>query len=162
MTLDQPWLGQSTTLHWNDPMLSDGTYYILREWRNIPDTVISIYVNISQQLLPTKIHKAKKLNETQHDLKCRLCGINNETVPNLMCSCFEIAQSLYKSRHDKMLHPVYHHAFTNIVSKMKQVSHGINRKYQNQPKKTKERKFSGTYLSTWTRHLRMERIDWTW
>ena len=29
MTLKQPWLGQSTTLHWNDPMLSDGTYYIL-------------------------------------------------------------------------------------------------------------------------------------
>ena len=70
MTLDQPWLGQSTALHWNDPMLSDGTYYIIREWRNIPNTVISIYVNISQQLLPTKIiylptkiYKAKKLNE---------------------------------------------------------------------------------------------------
>ena len=28
MTLDQPWLEQSTTLHWNDPMLSDGTCYI--------------------------------------------------------------------------------------------------------------------------------------
>ena len=122
MTLNQPWLGQSTTLHWNEPMLSDGTYYTLREWRNIPDTVISIYVNIPQQLLPTKIYKAKKLNETQHDLKCRLCGINNETVPHFMCSCLEIAQSLYKSRHDKMLRPVYHHvlhkySFENEVSK---------------------------------------------
>ena len=122
MTLDQPWLGQSTTLHWNDPMLSDGTYYILREWKNIPDTVISIYVNISQQLLPTKIYKANKLKETQHDLKCRLCGINNKTVPHLMCSCSEIAQSLYKSRHDKMLRPVYHqvlhkYSFESEVSK---------------------------------------------
>ena len=63
MTLDQSWLGQCTTLHWNDRMLSDGTYYILREWRNIPDTVISIYVNISQQLRPTKVYKAKKLNK---------------------------------------------------------------------------------------------------
>ena len=122
MTLDQPWLGQSTTLHWNDPMLSDGTYYILREWKNIPDTVISIYVNISQQLLPTKIYKANKLKETQHDLKGHLCGINNETVPHLMSSCSEIAQSLYKSRHDKMLRPVYHHvlhkySFESEVSK---------------------------------------------
>ena len=123
MTLDQPWLEQSTVvLHRNYPMLSDGTYYILREWRNIPDTVISIYVNISQQLLPTKIYKAKKLNETQHDLKCRLCGINNEIVPHLMCSCSEIAQSLYKSRHDKMLCPVYHrvlhkYSFESKVSK---------------------------------------------
>ena len=122
MTLDQPWLGQSTTLHWNDPMLSDGTYYILRERKNIPDAVISIYVNISQQLLPTKIYKANKLKETQHDIKCRLCGINNETVPHLMCSCSEIAQSLYKSRHDKMLRPVYHHvlhkySFESEVSK---------------------------------------------
>ena len=129
MTLDQPWFGQSTALHWNDPMLSDGTYYIIREWRNIPNTVISIYVNISQQLLPTKIiylptkiYKAKKLNETQHDLKCRLCEISNETVPHLMCSCSKIAQSLYKSRHDKMLRPVYHHvlhkySFESGVSK---------------------------------------------
>ena len=76
---------------------------------NIPDTVISVYVNISQQLLPTKIYKANKLKETQHDLKFHLCGINSETVPHLMCSCSEIAQSLYKSRHDKMLCPVYHH-----------------------------------------------------
>ena len=122
MTLDQPWPGESTTLHWNDPMLSDGTYYILREWRNIPDTVISIYVNISQQPHPTKTYKAKKLNKTQHDLKCRLCGINNETVPHLMCSCSEIVESMHKSRHDKMLHPVYHHvlhkySFESEVSK---------------------------------------------
>ena len=44
-----------------------------------------------------------------HNLKCCLSGINNETVPHLMCSCSGIAQSLYKSRHDKMLCPVYHH-----------------------------------------------------
>ena len=69
-----------------------------------------------------KIYKANQLKETQHDLKCRLCGINNETVPHLMYSCSEIAQSLHKSRHDKMLRPVYHHvlhkySFESEVSK---------------------------------------------
>ena len=135
MTLDQPWLGQSTALHWNDPMLSDGTYYILREWRNIPETVISIYVNISQQLLPTKIFQAKKLNETQHDLKCRLCAINNETVPHLMCTYSEIAQSLYKSRHDEMLRPVYHHVLHKYSFESE-----VNKPWYQQeiPKPTKE------------------------
>ena len=80
------------------PILKEARVAIYEKMtKNIPDTVISIYVNISQQLLPTKIYKANKLKETQHDLKCRLCGINNETVPHLMCSCSEIAQSLYKS-----------------------------------------------------------------
>ena len=44
MTLDQPWLGQSTTLHWNDPMLSDGTYYILREWKTYL-TQLSVFMS---------------------------------------------------------------------------------------------------------------------
>ena len=148
MTLDQTWLGQSTALHWNDLMLSDGTHYILREWENIPDTVISIYVNISQQLLPTKIYKANKLKETQHDLKCHLCGINNETVPHLMYSCSEKAQSLYKSRHNKMLRPVYHHVLHKYSFESEVSKPWYQQKCRNQPKKTKEQKFSGTYLST--------------
>ena len=44
MTLDQPWLGQSTTLHQNDPMLSDGTYYILREWKTYL-TQLSVFMS---------------------------------------------------------------------------------------------------------------------
>ena len=128
-------------------MISDGTYYILQKWRNIPDTVTSIYVNISQQLLPMKIYKAKTLNETQQDFKCRLCGINNETVPYLMCSCSEIAQSLYKSRHDKMLRPVYHHVLHKFGFESEVSKPLYQQEIPVQPKETKGRKFLGqTYL----------------
>ena len=121
----------------------------------MPDPVTSIYVNISQQLLPTKIYKAKKLNEAQHDLKCRLCGLNNETVPHLKCSCSEIAQSLYKSRHDKMLRPVYHHVLHKYSFESDMVSTGNTKTSQKEKQKQKSESFLG-------RHLRTERMDRTW
>ena len=101
---------------------------------------------------------ANKLKETQHDLKCRLCGINNETVPHLMCSCSEIAQSLYKSRHDKMLRPVYHHVLHKYSFESEVSKPWYQQEMPKPAKENKRAKVSGTYLSTWTRLLRTERI----
>ena len=39
---------------------------------------------------------------------CSFCRIKKETVPHIMCSCSAIAQTLYTTRHDRMLRPVYY------------------------------------------------------
>ena len=41
-----------------------------------------------------------KIDKTQAESKCRLCGKVDETVRHIVCKCPMLAQSEYKSRHD--------------------------------------------------------------
>ena len=101
-TQNQLWVGKFVTLHWNDPQISNNSYDIFKQWKNIRDIVMSIDTSIRQQLPNTK-----KLHEQVEELSRRLCS-ENRTVSHVLCGCSHIAQSLYKTRHDKMLRPVYH------------------------------------------------------
>ena len=107
-TQRQPWVGKFVTQHWNDPQISNNSYDIFKQWKNIPDIVMSIDTSIRQQLLNTKTYRSQKLHEQVEELSCRLCSEKQETVSHVLCGCSHIAQSLYKTRHDKMLRPVYH------------------------------------------------------
>ena len=69
---------------------------------------MSIDTSIRQQLLNTKTYRSQKLHQQVEELSCRLCSEKQETVSHILCGCSHIAQSLYKTRHDKMLRPVYH------------------------------------------------------
>ena len=71
--------------------------------------MLSVNTSIRQQLLPTATYKKYKLHQQVEDIKCRMCGQKQETVSHIMCACSTIAQSLYTSRHDKMLRPFYHY-----------------------------------------------------
>ena len=106
--MKQPWIGKFVTQHWQDPEVSAHSYDIFRQWKNIPDIVMSVDPSIRQQLLNTKIYRSQKLHEQVDDLSCRLCFKDQETVSHVLCGCSHIAQSLYKARHDRMLRPVYH------------------------------------------------------
>ena len=50
-----------------------------------------------------------KLHQQVEDIKCRMSGQKQETVSHIMCACSTITQSLYTSRHDKILRPFYHY-----------------------------------------------------
>ena len=69
---------------------------------------MSIDTSIRQQLLNTKTYRSQKLHQQVEELSCQLCSEKQETVSHVLCGCSHIAQSLYKTRHDKMLCPVYH------------------------------------------------------
>ena len=93
-------------VHWNDPQISNSSYDIFKQWKNIPEIVMSIDTSIRQQLLNTKIYRSQKLHEHVEELFCRVCTEKQETVSHVLCGCSHI-QSLYKTRPDKMLRPVY-------------------------------------------------------
>ena len=107
-TQKRPWVGKFVTQHGNDPQISNNSYDIFKQWKNIPDIVMSIDTSIRQQLLNTKTYRSHKLHEQVEELSCRLCSEKQETVSHVLCGCSHIAQFLYKTRHVKMLRPVYH------------------------------------------------------
>ena len=41
-----------------------------------------------------------KINNTQQNCKCRLCGDRDDTVNHIISECSKLAQKKYKSRHD--------------------------------------------------------------
>ncbi|XP_068675406.1 uncharacterized protein [Montipora capricornis] len=108
-TSEQKWLGAFTTAQSEDKEMATDVCKLLQKWRNIPDIVYSVNTNLRQQLLPTKTYEKTKLHQHVDDLKCRMCSQKQETVTHIMSACPKIAQSLYTSRHDKMLRPYYHY-----------------------------------------------------
>ena len=84
------------------------SYQIFKSWKNIPDIFLSIDTSIRQQLINTKTYRKQKLQESVDETNCRVCSNDQETVPHILCGCSQIAQTLYKDRHDQMLRPLYH------------------------------------------------------
>ena len=108
-TTEQKWRGAFTTGQSKDKEMATDVCKLLQKWRNIPDFVYSVNTNLRQQLLPTKTYEKVKLQQHVNDLNRRMCSQKQETVPHIMSACPKIAQSLYTSRHDKMLRPYYHY-----------------------------------------------------
>ena len=79
----------------------------LNEWRNVPDIVLSVNQAIRHQVVDTKTYQKAKLQYQIENIACRMCNVEQETVPHIMCGCSSIAQGIYKSRHNKMLRPMY-------------------------------------------------------
>ena len=52
-------------------------------------------------------HTKRRLDKTQQNNKCRLCGDKDETINHLISECSKLAQKEYKARHDwvgKVIH----------------------------------------------------------
>ena len=105
---NQPWLSNLSVKQENEPNIHQPSLTALNDWRNVPDLVFSINQAIRQQLVNTKTYQKAKLKYQIENITCRMCNVEQETVPHIMCGCSSIAQSTYKSRHDKMLRPLYH------------------------------------------------------
>ena len=105
---NQPWLSNLSVKQENEPNIHQPSLIALNDWRNVPDLVFSVNQAIRQQLVNTKTYQKAKLKYQIENITCRMCNVEQETVPHIMCGCSLIAQSIYKSRHDKMLRPLYH------------------------------------------------------
>ena len=52
-------------------------------------------------------HIKARLDKTQQNSECRLCGDRNETINHIISECSKLAQKEYKTRHDwveKVIH----------------------------------------------------------
>ena len=130
-TSEQKWLGAFTTAQSEDKEMATDVCKLLQKWRNIPDIVYSVNTNLRQQLLPTKTYEKTKLHQHVDDLKCRMCSQKQETVTHIMSACPKIAQSLYTSRHDKMLRPYYHYLLSayGFNEEIQRVKDGFKQQY---------------------------------
>ena len=43
-----------------------------------------------------------RINKTQQNSKCRLCGERDETINHIISECSKLAQKEYKTRHDRV------------------------------------------------------------
>ena len=47
-------------------------------------------------------HIKARIEKTQQNIKCRLCGNRNETINHIISECNKLAQKEYKARHDRL------------------------------------------------------------
>ena len=45
-------------------------------------------------------HIKSRIDKTQQNSKCRLCGDEDEKINHIICECSKLAQKEYKTRHD--------------------------------------------------------------
>ena len=45
-------------------------------------------------------HIKARIDKTQQNSKCRLCGDRDETINHIISECSQLAQKEYKTRHD--------------------------------------------------------------
>ena len=64
--MEQPWVGKYVT----DPEIAPASYQIFKEWRKIPDIVLSVDRSIRQQLINTNMYRKEKLQENVDEINC--------------------------------------------------------------------------------------------
>ena len=112
---NQPWLSNLSVKQENEPNIHQPSLIALNEWRNVPDLVFSVNQAIQQQLVNSKTYQKAKLPYQIGNITCRMCNVEQETIPHIMCRCPSVAQGIYRSRHDKMLKPLYHFTLDKYV-----------------------------------------------
>ena len=55
---NQPWVGKFVTQRWNGSQITNNSCDIFKQWKNIPDIVMSIDTSIRQQQLNTKTYRS--------------------------------------------------------------------------------------------------------
>jgi len=88
----------------------------------------------------------------------------SHTATQVLSACSKIAQTLYTSRHDRMLRPIYH-CLLNISAFSKKVtmeSHGTNKVYHLQCLRMRRQRYTGTCPFTLKSHEKTEKISLLW
>ena len=73
---------------------------------NIERETESLLIAAQDNAIKTNPAKAR-IDKTQQNSKCRLCGDRDETITHIISECSELAQNEYKARHDwvgKVIH----------------------------------------------------------
>ena len=94
---NQPWLSNLSVKQDNEPNIHQPSLIALNDWRNVPDLVFSVNQTTRQQLVNTEFYQKAKLKYQTENITYRMCNIEQETIPHIMCGCPSIAQGIYKS-----------------------------------------------------------------
>ena len=73
---------------------------------NLKRETESLLIATQENAMRTNNIKAR-INKTQQNSKCRLCGDRDETINHIISECSKLAQKEYKARHDwvgKVIH----------------------------------------------------------
>ena len=73
-------------------------------------------------------HISERINKTQQDSKCRLCGDSDETINNIISECSKLAQKEYKTIFDWVCKVIH----WEMCRKFK-FDHGQNKWYMHNP-----------------------------
>ena len=99
------WQGKLLTERKSDLQLCKNECFSwLNKWRSCPSHTIAGVFELYEQLLPTKLYSSKKTHTScPGDVKCRLCGHVQESVPHILAGCSALAQNKYLVRHNMAL-----------------------------------------------------------
>ena len=81
----------------------------LNKWRSCPSHTIAGVFELYEQRLPTKLYSSKKAHTScPGDVKCRLCGHAQQSVPHILAGCSVLAQNKYLLRHNMALKVLFY------------------------------------------------------
>ena len=90
ITRKQKWEGKQLYGHFKQHLTQE-TWTGLRKGNRI-----SPNKSIKQRIK----NQSKRIDKTQQNSKCRLCGDKDETINHIISDCSKLAQKEYKTRHD--------------------------------------------------------------
>jgi len=104
------WQGKLLTERNSDLQLCKNECFSwLSKWRSCPSYTIAGAFELYEQLLPTKLYSSKKTHTScPGDVKCRLCGLVQESVPHILAGCPALAQNKYLFRHNMALKVLFY------------------------------------------------------
>ena len=73
---------------------------------NLKRKIESLLITAQNNAIKTN-HIKVRIDKTQHNSKCRLCGDRDETIYHIISECSKLTQKKYKTRHDcvgKVIH----------------------------------------------------------
>ena len=106
----QEWQGKLLTERKSDLQLCKNECFSwLNKWRSCPSHTIASVLELYEQLLPTKLYSSKKTHTScPGDVKCRLCGHAQESIPHILAGCSALAQNKYLLRHNMALKVLFY------------------------------------------------------
>ena len=101
--LQSTWQGVNLKLRVEDENVKDNCFAWMQRWHSCPTEVVNEFYLLFFQLLKTRCYVKYRTNEVIDDIRCRLCGSDQESVKHLISNCGTFAKSLYVTRHDNAL-----------------------------------------------------------
>ena len=91
-----------TSKQQTDGISHEITHENTRVWlrkRNLQRETASLLITAQNNAIRTNYIKAR-IDKTQQNSKCSLCGDRDETINHIISECSKLAQKEYKNRHD--------------------------------------------------------------
>ena len=101
--LNSTWQGVNMKQRLEDENVEKTYFNWIKNWKMCPTNTVNEFLLLFYQMLPTRCYKKERSSEAINDVRCRLCGSDQESVKHIISNCGSLANSLYKSRHDNAL-----------------------------------------------------------